>query len=269
MRRSPQLPPFPGLFVLLLGLGGLGSPEHARFLLCLGALLCAGLLWWGLEALQGRLQARRYTTLLRHLRAFAERLHVGSLSSVGFYSGGSLEITGHWRGVMVRLQASRHPGTLRLEVWTQACPSFDVESDWRGLRGLDSVPAAARADVRALLTRHGFDWIVASPTALTAACRLDRRRSAPDAIEAALTRLVDLATRCPPSAPRPAPAYRARPSSGVRCPYCHDALDDGSPQRSCRCCGTRYHGECFRAGGCAVLGCAGRWRALPVGAARR
>jgi len=49
----------------------------------------------------------------------------------------------------------------------------------------------------------------------------------------------------------------ARPDPEHRCPYCHGPLEDGASGGIAPCsgCGTRYHGDCLRDHGCAVIGC--------------
>ena len=43
----------------------------------------------------------------------------------------------------------------------------------------------------------------------------------------------------------PLEVERSRSEAGVRCPYCHDAVEDGSLSSQCRSCNTVHHLTCF------------------------
>jgi hypothetical protein len=56
--------------------------------------------------------------------------------------------------------------------------------------------------------------------------------------------------------PRPPQLTRPRASAECKCPYCHQAIDDGSARVRCRFCGTRHHEQCWTEHrGCSVFGC--------------
>jgi hypothetical protein len=50
---------------------------------------------------------------------------------------------------------------------------------------------------------------------------------------------------------------RARKGTTPRCPFCHDGIERGSPERArCRLCRTLHHADCFVENGkCTALGC--------------
>lgn len=55
-------------------------------------------------------------------------------------------------------------------------------------------------------------------------------------------------------------ALRERLGADLRCPYCHDALEEAGvgQELPCRSCGTLHHEVCLEElGGCTVLGCEG------------
>lgn len=56
-----------------------------------------------------------------------------------------------------------------------------------------------------------------------------------------------------PAAPQ---LTRPRASFECKCPYCHQAIDDGTPRVRCRFCGTKHHSPCWAEHrGCSVFGC--------------
>lgn len=56
--------------------------------------------------------------------------------------------------------------------------------------------------------------------------------------------------------PRAPQLTRPRASTECKCPYCHQAIDDGSARVRCRFCGTRHHEQCWTEHrGCSVFGC--------------
>lgn len=49
---------------------------------------------------------------------------------------------------------------------------------------------------------------------------------------------------------------RPRASVECRCPYCHQAIEDGTGRVRCRFCGTKHHTACWAEHrGCSVFGC--------------
>jgi hypothetical protein len=56
--------------------------------------------------------------------------------------------------------------------------------------------------------------------------------------------------------PAAAQLTRPRVSLECRCPYCHQAIDDGTARVRCRFCGTKHHTACWgEHRGCSVFGC--------------
>jgi hypothetical protein len=68
----------------------------------------------------------------------------------------------------------------------------------------------------------------------------------------ALVSLVDLWLTLPAAGT----ATRPRPSLDSRCPFCHQALEDGTDRVRCRACGTKHHAGCWAEHqGCSVFAC--------------
>ena len=267
----------PGLLILIFCVVGYAAfcpddprlPQILKVAALSGGTLVALRLVWGWVAEQVHLA--RHVERLGKLDAFAARLGQGTTDGRGFYSGGITTVAGQLDGraleLLIRLGPrsstafelpvppgleldahrpqlpARLAGAGPIVALARGAPRAELESVIRQLlmqRGIGRLTAGG-GRLRAEKTFSGadlsLDWLVDTARALTRIARLAQ------------------AQQTPSSAPSEA--------SGLRCPFCHGALDLREDVTDCGTCQTTHHRECFtEAGGCTVFGCAGAGHAL-------